>query len=156
MSDIQGDVVMENGKLYVAGHSGRLAAIDARLGQRLWEAEAGSTSMPWIAGDTIYVLTIENQLAALSKTDGRVRWAVDLPRFVDMEDRTDPILWTAPVLAGGKLWVASSQGKLHSFDPRTGKELGDRSVGSAVYLSPIIANRTLYILSDDGTLTAYK
>jgi outer membrane protein assembly factor BamB len=156
MSDIQGPPVLQGGHLYVASHSGRMAKLDVRTGQRIWESDAGSTEMPWLAGDVIFVLTIENQLAAVSAEDGRVYWVEDLPRYVDMEDRTDPILWTGPVLAGGKLWIASSQGELVSYDPNTGKEVNRRGVSSKVYVPLVAASNTLYVLSDNGRLTAFR
>jgi outer membrane protein assembly factor BamB len=157
MSDIQGPTVLDNnGRIFVASHSGRLVKLDVRSGQRIWESDAGSSEMPWLAGDVLFVLTIENQLAAISAEDGRVYWVEDLPRYEDPEDRTDPILWTGPVLAGGKLWVANSQGKLFTFDPNTGKELNNRSAGAKVYVPLLAAGNTLYVLSDDGRLTAYR
>ncbi|HVY13390.1 MAG TPA: PQQ-binding-like beta-propeller repeat protein, partial [Alphaproteobacteria bacterium] len=156
MSDIQGEMVLDNNRLYVASHSGRLVVLDARSGQRLLETDAGGTSMPWVAGSTVFVLTIENQIAALSTEDGRVRWSVDLPRYTDPEDRTDPIVWTGPVLAGGTLYLANSLGELHGYDPHTGRETALIGVGAPVFIPPIVAARTLYILSDDGTLTAYR
>jgi outer membrane protein assembly factor BamB len=156
MSDIQGPPVLDRGRLYVASHSGRLLKLEARSGQRLWETDAGSTEMPWLAGDVLFVLTIENQLAAVSADDGRVYWVEDLPRYVDPEDRTDPILWTGPVLAGGKLWLANSQGDLVTFDPNTGKEVNRRGVSSKVYIPLLAVGHTLYVLSDNGRLTAFR
>jgi outer membrane protein assembly factor BamB len=130
--------------------------MDVRSGQRIWETDAGSSEMPWLAGDVLFVLTIENQLAAVSAEDGRVYWVEDLPRYEDNENRTDPILWTGPVLAGSKLWIANSLGKLYSFDPNTGKELNNRSVSSKVYVPLLVAGNTLYVLSDNGRLTAFR
>ncbi|MBI3419765.1 MAG: PQQ-binding-like beta-propeller repeat protein [Proteobacteria bacterium] len=156
MSDIQGEPVIQDGKLYAASHSGRLVVLDARSGQRVWETDAGSTEMPWLAGKTLFIVTTENQLAALSTEDGRVRWSVDLPRYADPENRIDPIIWTGPVMAGGRLWVANSLGELHSYDPHNGKETSNSALNGPVYIAPLVANRTLYILSDDGTLTAFR
>jgi outer membrane protein assembly factor BamB len=156
MSDIQGEMAYDGKRLYVASHSGRLAAIEPRAGQRVWETDAGGTVMPWVAGNILFVLTIENQLAALNAEDGRVRWAVDLERYTDPQDRTDPVIWTAPVLAGNKLWIANSLGELRSYDPRTGKPVDNLSASSPVFVPLLAANRTLYVLSDDGTLTAYR
>jgi outer membrane protein assembly factor BamB len=157
MSDIQGPTVLDNnGRIFVASHSGRLVKMDVRSGQRIWETDAGSSEMPWLAGDVLFVLTIENQLAAVSAEDGRVYWVEDLPRYEDNENRTDPILWTGPVLAGSKLWIANSLGKLYSFDPNTGKELNNRSVSSKVYVPLLAVGNTLYVLSDNGRLTAFR
>jgi outer membrane protein assembly factor BamB len=156
MADIQGQPVLDNGKIYAASHSGFLAALDLRSGRHVWESDAGSVQTPWLAGKTLFVLTTENQLVALSAEDGKTIWAQNLPRYVDPENRTEVILWTGPVLASGKLWLGSSQGELRSFNPEDGDELDTLTGFSPIYLPPVIANRTLYVLDDSGKLMALK
>ncbi len=156
MSDIQGQLLLANRKLYAASHSGRMVALNPFTGRRLWESDAGSTSMPWLAGGTLYVLTVENQLAALSADDGRVIWVTDLPRYVDPDNRTDPVLWTGPLMAGGQLWIASSRGELRGVNPGNGKETASIDAGAPVYVPMLAAGGALYVLEDDGTLSAYR
>ena len=156
MADIQGQPVIYNGRVHVISHSGRFVALDVCSGKRIWEADAGSIQTPWFAGDTIYLVTTENQLAALSSEDGHVRWAIDLPRYIDPENRTEQIAWVGPVLAGGKLWLGNSLGEFNSYNPANGKLIAARSFSSPIYLPPIVAGRTMYVLSDDGRLTALR
>lgn len=156
MADIQGQPVIYNGRVHVISHSGRFVALDMRSGKRVWESDAGSIQTPWFAGDMIYLVTTENQLAALSADDGHVRWTVDLPRYIDPENRTEQIAWVGPVLAGGKLWLGNSLGEFNSYNPQNGKLIATRSFSSPVYLPPIVANRTMFVLTDDGRLTALR
>ena len=156
MADIQGQLVMYDNRVHVISHSGRFVALDMRSGKRVWEADAGSIQTPWFAGDTIYLVTTENQLAALSAQDGHVRWTADLPRYIDPENRTEQIAWVGPVLAGGKLWLGNSLGEFNSYNPANGKLITTRSFSSPIYLPPIVAGRTMYVLSDDGRLTAMR
>ena len=80
-----------------------------------------------------------------------------LPSFKDPEDKDDPLFWTGPLLAGGRLIVAGNDGRILEFDPDNGKKVGEWNVGNkSITITPIIANETIYILSDDGTLAAYK
>jgi outer membrane protein assembly factor BamB len=60
------------------------------------------------------------------------------------------------VLAGNKLWLANSKGDLQGYDPRNGKLTDTQSTSGPVFVPMLGANRTLYILSDDGTLSAYR
>lgn len=156
MADIQAQPILHNGRLYVASNSGRFVALDVRTGRRVWEADAGSTSTPWIAGNTIYMLTTDSQLAALALDTGRVRWVRDVQRYADMEDKSRQISWVGPVLAGGQLWLANSLGEIKTFAPQDGKDRSVFSAGAPVYLSPVVAGRTLYFLTDAGTLLAFK
>ncbi len=156
MADIQGQPVLDGNKVYVASHSGRIVSIDVRSGRTTWETDVGSVQTPWVAGNSIFVVTIDGQLAALSREDGRIRWAQQLPRYPDPDNKTATEQWVGPVLAGGVLWVASSEGELKSFSPLNGKELSSRSLGSAIYVTPIVAGCTLYVLMDNGTLVALR
>lgn len=156
MSDIKGQLVLDRNLLYVISHSGRCVAIDTHTGRTAWEADIGGLSMPWVAGNSLFVVTTDAKLVALSRSDGRVRWATDLPRYLDPEDKTETINWVGPVLAGGKIWVASSQGELRALSPQDGKTLRSQSLGDAVYISPIVADGTLYLLTDGGSLIAFR
>ena len=156
MADIGGQPAVYNGKVHIISHSGRFVALDMRSGKRVWEADAGSIQTPWFSGNSIYVVTTENQLAALSADDGHVRWAADLPRYIDPENRTEQIAWVGPVMAGGKLWLGNSLGEFNSYSPQNGKLISSKSFSSPIYLPPIVAGRTLYVLSDDGRLTALR
>jgi outer membrane protein assembly factor BamB len=156
MADIQGHPVLDGDRVYVGSHSGRLVALDVKGGRRVWENDAGSLQMPWVAGDYLFILTIESQLAALDKTDGHVIWTQDLPRYVDPQDRTEAVVWAGPVLAGGKLWLTNSLGELKAYKPQDGKEIYSQSGFSPIFMPPIVAGHTLYVLDDSGTLTALR
>lgn len=156
MADIQGQPVVDGDKIYVASHSGRFVALDGRAGARVFEADLGSVQTPYVAGNAIFVVTTENQLAALSRKNGHILWAVSLQRYADEDDRTSTVLWTGPVLAGGKLWLANSLGFLKAFDPQDGREKESHAIGAPIYLPPLVAGRTLYVLDDKGTLTAFR
>ena len=61
-----------------------------------------------------------------------------------------------PVQVCGKLIVASSEGSLVMLSAQTGEVLHTISLKSKVYVPPIIASGTIYILADDGDLIAMR
>lgn len=156
LADIRALPVIDRDVVYVLSHSGRMAALDLRTGTRLWDRNIGGLQKPWIAGEFLFVLTTDAQVAAVTRRGGRVRWIFQLPPFEDMEDREDPIGWAGPVLAGDRLVVAGSTGELRTLSPYTGEALGRVSVGGPVLLPPIVADGTLLVLRDDGTLIAFR
>lgn len=155
IADIRGLPVIDQGVVFAVSYSGRMVALDQITGKRLWQREVGSAEMPWAAGDTIFLLSTEEQMTALSRQSGGIYWVADLPRFED-KDHDKPIVWTAPLLAGGRLLTASSNGELRAFDPLTGKLLQKTDIGEGVTIDPIVTTNTLLILSQDGTLTAWR
>lgn len=156
LNDIDGGAVVDRGTVYALSHSGRMVAIDYSTGGRIWEANVGGLSTPWVGGDYIYVLTDEAQIVCLIRRNGQVRWVTQLQRFEDPKDREDVIQWVGPVLASDRLIIGSSNGYLVSVSPYTGEILSGRDIGDGISVSPIVANETLYILQNDGKLSAYR
>lgn len=155
LSDIRGLPVVDNDKVIVANASNRSMVIDLRTGERVWQREIGSLNTPWVAGGFVFMLTTQNDLVALKQDDGKMRWATGLERFND-DDRDDPVIWSGPILAGGRLIVVGSNEKMIELDPSTGKILRETDTDYNIQIQPVVAHDTLVLLSDDGELIAYR
>ena len=156
LADIRGRPVIDRGRVFAISHSGRMAAIDLRTGDRVWEQQIGSSHGPWVVGDYVFALASDNQAVCLTRDDGKVRWLRQLSRYQDEKDKSDPIFWAGPVLGGNRLIVLSSTGDLLSLSPETGEPIGQQRVSAAGYLGPVIADNALYLLTDDANLSAYR
>lgn len=156
LADIRGLPVLDRGAVYAIGHSGRMIAVDERIGARLWEIELGGTQTPYVAGEYVFVVTNDAEVVAITRRDGRIRWIGQLQQFEDPKDRTGVVSWAGPVMAGGVLWLTNSLGELVTVSPENGEVIGRRKLPSATFLPPVVANGTLYVLSDNGTLTAFR
>ncbi|MCB1562459.1 MAG: PQQ-binding-like beta-propeller repeat protein [Alphaproteobacteria bacterium] len=152
LSDIRAMPVMDKELIFAISYSGRLVAIDKRTGTRVWQREIGGSQTPWLAGNHLFVLSSDNQLIALGRDTGTIRWITDLPRL----DDDDPVILTGPVLAGGRLIVMGTDGRVFDINPEDGALLKEWSIGRDVAISPIIAAGVLYVLAEDGTLMAFK
>jgi outer membrane protein assembly factor BamB len=60
------------------------------------------------------------------------------------------------VLGGNRLIAVSSLGEAASVSPLSGERLGTFEVSGGGYLGPVIADNTLYLLTDDANLSAYR
>ena len=155
-NDIDGHPVSDRGMVFAIGHGGRTVAIDARSGRRMWERDIAGLDTPWVAGDYLFVTTADGELVCMSRERGAILWVQPLPRFEDPEDREDPIFWSGPALVGDRLIVTGSDGSVLSISPYDGRYLGAYNAGGAVRLPPVVADRTLYILTDDADLIALR
>ena len=156
LADIRGWPVIDRGRVYAASHSGRMAAIDLRSGERAWEQELGSTHSLWVAGDYVYILSNDNELLCLTRNDGKVRWVRVLPSYENDKKKKDPMTWAGPVLGGDRLIVLSSDGGALSISPYTGEPLGRDEMSAGGYFAPVIADNSLYVLTADAELSAYR
>ena len=103
--------MIDRGRVFAVSHSGRMAAIDLRTGDRVWEQQIASSHGPWVVGDYVFVLANDNEAVCLTRKEGKVRWVRQLPRFEDEKKKSDPIFWAGPVLGGNRLIVLSSTGE---------------------------------------------
>ena len=157
LSGIVGDPVIDGDRVLVAGASGEMAAFDLERGDRIWSADVTTTQTPWVAGDFIYVLSERNELVCLLRQGGRVRWVSPLGELADPEDKTSArVRWAGPVLVRDRLLVASSLSEVASVSPYTGELLGKAPLAGPVSLPPVVAEGTVYFLTDGGELLAYR
>lgn len=156
LADIRGMPVLDNDRVIAVSHADRMAAIDLRSGTRIWEQQIGGINMPWVAGDFIFMITVNNEVIALTRDGGRIRWVTPLPRWRDPEDRSGPVVWSGPVLAGGYLVIVGSEGDGLVLAADTGEIAAQFPLPSGSQVPPIVADNTLYVLTDDADLIAYR
>ena len=175
ISDIDADPVIDQGRVFAVGQGGRMVAVELITGQRAWEINIAGISTPWVAGDWLFVMTDRAQLLAIARASGRIRWISQLPAFrrpprQSEASRSDiaagrtgrvrqgegPIFWRGPVLAGNRLILTSSEGQIAFVSPVDGTILSTVEGRRPVSFAPVVANNTMYILDDQGRLTAWR
>ncbi|MGB7407354.1 MAG: PQQ-binding-like beta-propeller repeat protein [Pontixanthobacter sp.] len=156
LNDIDADPIIDQGRVYALGQGGRMAAYELVTGQRIWEIRVAGISTPAIAGEWIFALTDDARLLAIARSTGKIRWITQLQRYRNEKDKEGQIFWTGPVLAGNNLWVASTRGQVMKISVGEGAANLYADLKAPVSLAPIVANQTLYIMDDDGTIHAYR
>ena len=147
INDIAGRPVVSDGAVFAISHSGRMASFGLSDGFERWSVDVGGTQTPWVAGDYVFVIAGRSTMAAVARSNGGVRWSASL---------SGGGVWSGPVLGGGRLLAVNSKGIVASVSPQTGEIINRIDIGEAVFIPPVIANGTVYILADDGTLFAYR
>jgi outer membrane protein assembly factor BamB len=146
LNDIAARPVIDGEQVFAISHSGSFVAFDAKNGARQWQRELSGTQTPWVSGEYLFVITDRNKVAAISRKTGGVRWIKDLP----------PGVWSGPVMGGGKLIATSSEGALVMLSAQTGETLTTMALKAKIYVAPIIASGSIYLLADDGDLIAMR
>ncbi|MBI5277867.1 MAG: outer membrane protein assembly factor BamB [Burkholderiales bacterium] len=98
---------------YLASTDGTVAAIDAATGRELWRASAGGPIAAGVGSDgtTTAVVTRANEVVAF--TGGREAWRQKLPAQG----------YTAPFVAGGRVFVLAADRSVTALDGKTGFKL---------------------------------
>ena len=99
--------------LFVAGTDGNVAAIDARTGGDLWRVALGVKLSAGVGSDGRFsaVVTRENELIALD--GGKEVW----------RQKLGAVTLTAPLVAGGRVFVLLADRSVAAFDASVGRKL---------------------------------
>ncbi|UNK80505.1 PQQ-binding-like beta-propeller repeat protein [Sphingopyxis granuli] len=158
LSDVDADPVIDRGRVFALGQGGRMASYELVTGQRTWEISIAGISTPYVVGEWVYAMTDDAKLLCVARGSGKVRWIQQLARFRVETDKKkkDPIRWTGPILAGGRLIAVNTEGTLAEYSPTDGSLLASTEFKSPLSQTPVVANNILYILADDGQITAWR
>jgi outer membrane protein assembly factor BamB len=156
LTDIDADPVIDRGRVFAIGEGGRMASYELVSGQRLWELNIGGIATPLVVGEWVFVATDKGFVYCIARTAGKVRWISELGGFKDPKGKKNPIRWYGPIYAGGKLILVSTAGRMAFVNPADGKILSQHDVGDGMALPPVVADKMLYVLTQNGLLIAYR
>ncbi len=157
-SEITADPVVAGALTYVGNASGRTVAINTQTGEMVWQAIEGPVSPVAVAGGSIFLANDQGELLRLNASTGAVIWRVALPYFTETKPRKIEAIYAnyGPVLAGGRLVVASSDGALRFFSPTDGSLVGEVALPDGAASAPVVVGGTIYVVSTKGQLHAFR
>ncbi|MEM6811588.1 MAG: PQQ-binding-like beta-propeller repeat protein [Pseudomonadota bacterium] len=156
LADIRGLPVIENDTIYAVSFGGKFVAIDKTTGIRKWAKDISSSETPLIVGNTIYVMEAENRMIALNKETGDALWIKQLEKYENPEKKRDRIFWSGPLMINGKLMTISNNGIMSLLEPQTGEFIKQYNLKIESNIPAVIAGGTIFIVSANGNLIAYR
>lgn len=122
----------------VAGGDGSVALLDARTGRDLWRVALNTPIAAGVGSDgkVLAVVTRANEVVALQ--DGRELW----------RSRLASQAFTAPFVAGGRVFVLAADRSVNAFDGQTGRKLWTQQRPN----EPLVLRQSGVILAVGDTL----
>lgn len=156
--DMTGDPVIAGNRVYGGTSSGRINALEMDSGIEVWSARDGANSPVVVAGGSVFAVNDQAELIRLDAASGGVIWRVQLPYYTDRRIRRQDRIHAhfGPVLAGGRLFVTSSDGVMRVFDPGSGALVGQTPIPGGAAAAPAVAGQTIYVVSRAGQLHAFR
>lgn len=121
------------------------------------EAELGVRQKPVIDGDLIFAADSANQLVALEKATGKVRWKVNPNKEAEnggwkfWEKSTQPFALTGgPAVYSGLVAVGGRNGEVFAFNAVDGSLMWKTMISSSVISAPLITFDTVIVRANDG------
>ena len=158
IADVTADPVIQGSTTYVGTSAGRTFAMNTETGALIWSAPEGALAPVLPVGGSVFLVNDEARLVRLDAATGEVIWSVEMPYFVKekVKKRKAITAHYGPVLAGGRLVVASGDGILRFFNPADGSLLATADLPGGAAAQPALAGGTLYIVSGKGQLHAFR
>jgi outer membrane protein assembly factor BamB len=148
LNDIDAAVKVSGDDVFVAGFQGRAAMLALDSGQIWWARDLSSYRGVEVDDDQLYVSTSLGELVALKRRTGAEVWRNDSLKHRSL---------SAPAVVGDYVVVADLDGYVHWFDRATGVIAGrSKNGGGRVTNAPLVVQDTLYVINDDGDITAMR
>ena len=148
LSDIDANLIFNDGQIYAAGFQGKLAQINPRGGRINWARDLSTVAGFRIRGDAIFVTDVDSVVWALDKRTGTSIWKQDKMRARQL---------TAPTPVGDYLMVADLDGYVHWLSQADGQLVARKRVAdSRIITAPAFSNDTVFVQSQYGLVSALQ
>lgn len=140
-AEIRAAPVLLDGTIYVGSYDTYLYAIDAETGEEEWRVSVGGSiePSPHVTENVLYVAGFDT-VHAIRTTGGRKTWQLETP----------DIIYSAPLLKDGTLYIASDNGYVRALNPESADELWRTSLGIGdLRSSPTVVDNRLFIGSEE-------
>lgn len=146
--DLDASPVVAGPFVLAAGANGRVVAVAKGSGKITWAEDASIFNDLAVDDDTLAYVDENSHVYARAVSSGRQLW---------VSKKLHRRGVTAPAIVDGYVAAIDNANYLHLMDARTGDLAARRSLLGNGYQSPMLVDdNVLYVMSDNGTLSAYR
>lgn len=147
LADIDGPMAIVGTDLFMVTRAGRMASLAVESGRILWVKDVASPSGLSLQRTQLASVDADDNVWLIDRRNGATVW---------QDDKLARRRLTRPVFIGDHLAVADSEGYLHFYDLESGDfSARVRATRSAPANAPLVVGNVLYLLDQDGTLSAW-
>ena len=136
--------VIDGDTVYLSGHANFSGAYALRSGETKWTVNYGTALTPVLSGNTLFMLTMQNELVAVDKKTGKAFWL----KVYKPEDRP----WQSISLINNEIVLSDGEHLLY-LDPKTGSKI--RVEKKDLNALPIVVDGRLVTMDEKTNLTVY-
>jgi outer membrane protein assembly factor BamB len=145
LTDVDGKPILYKNVIYIPGYRGNLAAINPFNAQVLWRKPFSSYRGLAASNNTIYLSADNDVVHGVDSQSAAEIWRQDL-----LLNRAI----TSPVTLADQVVVGDNQGYLHFLSQDDGQFDARYKLGGALVGDMLVQDNILYVLSNNGRLTA--
>ena len=144
LGDFASDPAVYGSTIFGVGAFGETFAAN-KNGKVLWRNNIQSSGRLIVSGNSVYYSSKNSLIGRLNSKNGKIVFLKELPgkRWVK---------YHGPLLLQNKLLVLASDKNAYWFSPEDGKLINKEKIGKKVSSPPVVANKRLMFVSEDGML----
>jgi outer membrane protein assembly factor BamB len=146
--DIDGNLILQNGGLFVTTFQGKLAVLDEDSGRVYWDMNMSNANVMSSLSGTLFIADHQGVVRAVDQRTGKDLWKQEglIARQL-----------TGTAIHNDLVVVGDRQGFLHWLDPQTGNFVARRRHDPDGFsATPMVYGDVLYAVSADGEVAAYR
>ncbi len=143
LGDFASDPVVSGSKIFAVGAFGETFATNTN-GRVLWRNNIQSSGRLTVSGNSAYYLT-NNSIGRINSKNGKIVFLKSLPG-------KNWVKYFGPMLLENKLVVLATDKNAYWFSAEDGKLLNKEKLGKKISSPPIVTNKKLMFVSEDGML----
>ena len=145
--------LVHNGKVIFGCESGDIFALDAKTGKVRWKVHTNGPVKGALAYDdgTLFATNYAGEIWALDAGNGHVKWTAHSQGGGFLHGGG---IYATPAVAFGRVYLGGLDGRVYSYEEKTGDLAWSHSTGAEVYSSPAVADTphappTVFVGSED-------
>jgi len=145
--------LVHNGKVIFGCESGDIFALDEKTGKVAWKVHTGGAVKGALAyhEGTLFADNYAGEVWAIDAGNGHVKWTANSQGGGFLHGGG---VYSTPAVAFGRVYLGGLDGRVYSFEEKTGDLAWSQSTGAEVYSSPSVADTphappTVFIGSED-------
>ena len=146
--DVDGSMALAGKELYAASYQGRVVAIDANAGRKIWQQDVSSVSGVAQGFGNVYVADEDGTLYAFLRNGQGTRWSQPALGYRQLSRPTPVSSYVA---------VGDFEGYVHIISQVDGEFVGRvKADGNGVRADMLSDGNLLYVFGNGGKLVAYE
>ena len=145
--------LVHSGKVILGCESGDIFALDEKTGKIRWKTHTNGAVKGAIGyhDGTLFATNYAGEVYALDAGNGHVKWVAHTQGGGFLRGGG---VYSTPAIAFGRVYLGGLDGRVYSFEEKTGKLAWSHSTGAEVYSSPAVADTphappTVFVGSQD-------
>ncbi len=155
LNAIKAAPVIDGNIVYAAGTSDLTSSINIETGEVLWQLPISSVNTPCVDKEALFILSENFELTAVNKKTGELLWSEEL--LTDLTSKQKRGLYlSGPVLINSELMITSSDGKVFTFDSKSGKQKTTLNLNEDLPFGPVVAQKKVIFTTSDAELIVFE